>query len=449
MSKSKFDGFTSTPPKAKKSHLALGIFLSLLVLVSAFLITFKIFTLLKDGQPTEDLNFPKIEISLAEVPIEKIDVSGKSIEYPNNDMVITINDKSTTYTGVEIKGRGNHTWEQPKKPYQIKLSEKTSLFDFNEAKKWILLANYSDPSYIRNDIGLYLANTINMDFGVKGVFVELYIDNLYRGLYYLTEKVEINKSRVPLRDENGILVELDNSYGYTKGCTYDNNNNCITIKETVNEDNVEVAKDAFIYSLNSLFKAINRNDFKTIDKLIDTESFAKYYLVSEFVANPDAYSSSFFMYKDGENDKIHAGPSWDFDISIGNDVWHIDGIDYDTARLPETDMPYKEYTVKSDTPYMPSAATLFYDLMDIPEFKQKVKEVYQETLSGKKTELLDHVKKQIEYIKPAVARDIKRWKLEDNFEEESAYVLDWISKRYDHFEETYGQASETESEEES
>ena len=173
MKKSKFDGFTSTPPKAKKSHLALGIFLSSLILVSASLITFKIFELFRNEQTTEDSNFPKIEINLAEVPIEKIDVSGKDVEYPGNDIIITIDNKSTTYTGVEIKGRGNHTWEQPKKPYQIKLSEKTNLFDFNEAKKWILLANYSDPSYIRNDLGLYLASIFDMDSAIKGTFAEL------------------------------------------------------------------------------------------------------------------------------------------------------------------------------------------------------------------------------------------------------------------------------------
>ena len=93
------------------------------------------------------------------------------------------------------------------------------------------------------------------------------------------------------------------------------------------------------------------------------------------------------------------------------------------------------------TSYVSSISTILYDLMDIPEFEQRVKEIYQETLSGKGDEILDYIRSQAEYIKPAVKRDQERWKSKSNFDEEIDYLIDWVAKRYDHFEQTYGAGS--------
>ena len=79
--------------------------------------------------------------------------------------------------------------------------------------------------------------------------------------------------------------------------------------------------------------------------------------------------------------------------------------------------------------------------MDIPEFEAKVKEIYQETLSGHKEELLDHIKSQADYIRPAAYRDQERWKIKTDFNEEIDYLIDWVNKRYEHFEEVYGKNS--------
>jgi hypothetical protein len=46
---------------------------------------------------------------------------------------------------IEIRGRGNTTWNHPKKPYRIRFAEKTALFGLEKAKNWVLLANYQDP----------------------------------------------------------------------------------------------------------------------------------------------------------------------------------------------------------------------------------------------------------------------------------------------------------------
>ena len=47
----------------------------------------------------------------------------------------------------EIRGRGNSTWGQPKKPYKLKLGSKTNVLGMGKNKHWVLLANYLDGKF--------------------------------------------------------------------------------------------------------------------------------------------------------------------------------------------------------------------------------------------------------------------------------------------------------------
>lgn len=424
-----------TKKRSTKTPVIVKISLIIIVLFVIFATIFKITELILTNKSND---FPKLELSLKYAPIEEIDTNSKDTKYPNNTATLTANNESTLYENVEIKGRGNHTWKQIKKPYQIKFSEKTKLFNSEKANKWLLLANYVDPTHLRNDIAFFISDLLQEKYTPHGNFIELYTDNQYRGLYYLTEKIEIGKNRINLQNGDGVLAELDNSYGDPSKCFYDDEDNCIIIKELINEDlSLSTSKD-FISFLNCLYEAIQDKDFKLIEKYIDVDSFAKYFILNEFVANPDAYSSSFFMYKDGENSKIYAGPGWDFDVSFGNKNWYTKEVKTEDIYSPFETMVFKKYLTPlntSDTQYI---STLLYDLMEIPEFETRVKEIYQDTLSGKGEEILDYIRSQAEYIRPAALRDQERWKLKTNFDEEIDYLIDWVAKRYDHFEQTYG-----------
>ena len=413
-----------------------------LFVIMIFVIFATTFKIVEAVITSKNNNFPKLEISLAEVPIEEINAGAKSIKYPGNSVTVTIDNQATTYSNVEIKGRGNSTWGQIKKPYQIKFENKESFFDIGKNKKWVLLANYLDPSHLRNDIIFYLEKIIEEEFNMEGSFVEVFIDGRYHGLYYLSEKVEINKHRVDLQNELGVLIEIDDIHGTPDECNYDSKDNCIVFKDFVNKDNESDAKKDIFSSLESLYEKIAAKDFDSIAEIIDIDSFVKYYLLSEFTVNPDAYSSSFYMYKDGFEDKLHAGPGWDFDLSLGNPAWSSSVVDLDTFYSPFEDMELKHYTTHEDGyQYISSISTLFYDLMDIPEFEARVKEIYQSTLSGKKDDFINYIKSQADYIRPAAYRDQERWKLKGDFDEEVDSLIDWVAKRYDHFEETYGKNS--------
>ena len=111
-----------------------------------------------------------------------------------------------------IKGHGNSTWHQPKKPYNIKFDERTDLFGNGPAKTWVLIANYLDPSMIRNYMSYSVAEALGVEYTTTVQFANLVLNGEYQGLYLVTEKIQIGENRVDIRDpEDGVcfIVELD------------------------------------------------------------------------------------------------------------------------------------------------------------------------------------------------------------------------------------------------
>lgn len=62
--------------------------------------------------------------------------------------------------------------------------------------------------------------------------------------------------------------------------------------------------------------AMVSKNYDRITEVVDIVSFAKLYLLNEFVKNVDSnLSSVYYYYKDGT---FYAGPPWDYDLASGN-----------------------------------------------------------------------------------------------------------------------------------
>ncbi len=104
------------------------------------------------------------------------------------------------YSGViEIKGRGNSTWGMPKKPYKIKLDKSTNIWGMGKNKHWVLLANYSDPSLMRNTISYNLSGDMGMP-QMDTTWVDVVLNGKYVGNYQFCEQIRIAKDRVNIYD---------------------------------------------------------------------------------------------------------------------------------------------------------------------------------------------------------------------------------------------------------
>lgn len=391
----------------------------------------------KRGLP--DRGVPVMEIKLDGVSLEEIDGGPKSTKYEGNEVILYEGSEAFSYDNVEIKGRGNTTWNQEKKPYQIKFAKNVDLLGLGKAKKWVLLANALDKSFLRNDAALLLAEMLEMPYNNRGDFVELYINDDYRGLYYLVQKIEIAKGSVDLRGGNGILFELDSLHRNEDEPCYETYlGECLILKDLVvdKEENKEEIADGFLTDLNDAEKAIKEGDYERGVELLDVISFAKYYLVSEFTVNPDAYSTSFYLYRNDDG-KIAAGPVWDLDLSMANRewVWQVD----DRLFSPYEDMikrreAFGEDGLDEDL----SISKLIYYLVDLIEFRREVEQIYQEKMAGRGEEFIRRINEKAKEIDRAARADEEKWGRMD-YEHELIEMKNWIRKRYEHFEQVYGE----------
>ena len=295
------------------------------------------------------------------LPIININTSGVSIDskedYVEGSLYISGSENSTGLdeTEMKIKGRGNSTWWQGgiwgKKPYQIKFGDKTEVLNMPKDKKWVLLAEISDISLIRNKIAREIANMGRFDYVPQAKYTELFINKEHAGTYLIGQKVEESKNRVNIGDD-GYLVEIDTDangridpnddvYFRSSQPGLWSNDNVFNIKEPsleYNSDQFNLIKN----HIDSFEAALFSENFKDPElgyrAFIDLNSFIDWFIVNEISKNQDAayYSSIYFNYVPGE--KIKMGPIWDFDLAFGN-------VNYSSAENPEG------FWIKSRSPW--------------------------------------------------------------------------------------------------
>ena len=112
-------------------------------------------------------------------------------------------------------------------------------------KKWVLLAELSDKTFIRNKIARYLGNRSRLDYTPTAKYVELYVNDEYQGLYLIGQKIEESSNRVDIGDE-GYLVEIDQIHRIDEGDVFFsepylrvNGENVFNIKEPSLEEGSE------------------------------------------------------------------------------------------------------------------------------------------------------------------------------------------------------------------
>ncbi|MBP3716674.1 MAG: CotH kinase family protein [Paludibacteraceae bacterium] len=234
-------------------------------------------------------------------------------------LIISEEGKTLYANSTQIKGRGNYSWFfSPKKGYRIKLDEKAGLFGMHDAKNWILVANYSDPTNLFNTVALELGNRLQMDFCNHTQHVELVINGKHLGNYLLTEKIETKKGRVEVNTKKGgFLAELDIHLDEK----YSGSSKHYNIPLIIHSPEKEAAFKRAMFLINKIDSAISNNNFtyKDYAPYVDVESLAKYLLHSELICNLEwMHPKSIYVYSYDEYDKLHFGMPWDYDWAFGD-----------------------------------------------------------------------------------------------------------------------------------
>lgn len=241
---------------------------------------------------------------------------------------------------IQIRLRGNSSLGVPKKSYKIKFYEKQNVFGFGKDKEWALIANYFDPSHLRNYYAYQLAKVMNMEYSVDCKFVTVILNGVNQGLYLFTETVKTSSNRVDIEDgykadeyEIPFLLELDfkleeNNPNYVKeqldidfffldNTKYNGKKYQFATKYPKTFTTEHITKNQYQFIKDYMHGVYQSVRSKTYEDYIDVDSFIDYFIIQELFLNIDQDFSSVFMYRP-YGGKLHMGPVWDFDLSTGN-----------------------------------------------------------------------------------------------------------------------------------
>lgn len=243
-------------------------------------------------------------------------------------------DKVVQYDSLQIRGRGNSTWNLAKKPYRIKFNESTKFLGkgYAKNKNWTLLANHGDKSLLRNAVTFAMGDFLGQPFSPAAHFVDLVLNGTYLGNYQVSDQVNVDNKRVEIYEQEevataesnitgGYLVEID-GFGSSEAVYFSTSKNLIVSVKSPDEDVINTAQKNYIRQYlndfeSALFGANFTDGTRGYRAIADSATLMSWYMATELSANVDGFWST-YLYKDQDDPRLYFGPLWDYDIAYNN-----------------------------------------------------------------------------------------------------------------------------------
>lgn len=320
-------------------------------------------------------------------------------------------------TNLEIKVRGNSTAlpsiPTGKRPYRLKFaSKKTStdgqahkhdLLGYGYSKRnWVLLANLNDNSMLRNALTYEIGKSVGMPFCPGYKFVDLVINNEYRGTYQVSDHCEVDADRINVNEDTGWYVEFqgrndmcDYPMCFAEGGMLMNINNPEPDDETNAEQCAAVInpiKDWFLNTWVKGFGAGFTNPTTGWRAYNDEESLIKFWIATELTGDYDGLMSV-KAYREADG-KLCWGPLWDKDLAFGN---------YSSMAAADGKLVAHLQQASCIQGY-------FDKLTQDPEFMTHAKAMMDNLVSGGiKDHLLEKIDEMAEIVSQTVVQNYQRW----------------------------------------
>ena len=353
--------------------------------------------------------------------------------------------------GIELRGSSSLFF--PKNNFSIEMKDElgedmdTSFLDFPTEEDWILHGPFSDKTLMRNVLTMHLAKEMGQ-YASRTRFVELLINENYRGIYVIMEKIKRDDNRVDVAklketDISGDEVTGGYIFKVDRGdpawfSAYNKWNNGweklpFVLVYPKLEDIQPEQLDYISMNVDSFERAVRADDFhfsgRRYDEFIDMNSFAEHFLLSELGKNVDAYRLSSYLHKkkDSNGGKIYAGPIWDFNLAFNNadygDAWTTDGWIFYISQA--------------------AAEPFWWDRFLADEvFRNNMNCRWQELREGPFhiDSIFQFIDDQADFLGEAVDRNFERWDILDqyvwpnpqvtgSYDSEIGTMKNWISQR--------------------
>lgn len=409
-----------------------------------------------------------------------------NFDYDYKEGSITVQEpEKATYAlqRMKAKWRGGITngWDKHKRNYHVKFLDEAGekmdqkFFGLRNDNSWILESCQVDMSRIRNRM---LTNLWN-DFarkpyyadsepkalsGTRGSFVELILNEEYRGIYCMTEAMDRKQMKLAKYDEtNGIMhgqLWKSKDWSYAVFMGHNTDNTYYPKTSPVNYNNASESWDQY-YVKYPDFDDVNPTDFQTlydavnfvctssdvtfkaqVAQYFDLPVVIDYYILMECILSTDNHGKNmYFAVYDKQKDKRITFGVWDMDATMGQ-RWS-DAFYHSSLMQPEQD--YTTYITNNEhgdyNLFRRLRATNANDFN--METRLRYRDLRQSWLQTDK--IIERFETQLAAFKTAGAdqREYKKWSGDSdvdgktlNFSTELTYLKNWITKRMNYLDKT-------------
>lgn len=347
-----------------------------------------------------DKYYKMLDVVITNLPVLSIDDDNDKINDIYTNMVLfEPRKKDTSVESYDIKYRlkGGVGLLFDKKSFRINVLDDSnnkrnvSLLGMDYDDDWVLNSLYLDKSFVREKIGYDIWNELSDDYQHQMEYIELVIDNDYRGIYCLQEVVDLNTFDA---SETDMLISIKKWNNEVLEPTlfnedYDLSSSLIDEFEiekgiSDNELRIELLR-SFRNSLNELSS--------NIDIKYDFDNSANYsLLVNLILASDNTYKNQKILFRDDNNYYTVIKSPWDLDWTFNNEI--INTVFY-----------LDEWYTDTGIPKSMAESEEFYNLMKEKYIKMR-KNIYNKEYINS---LIDKYE-SILYQFGAVERNNKRWR---------------------------------------
>ncbi|MBN8679787.1 MAG: CotH kinase family protein [Chitinophagales bacterium] len=229
---------------------------------------------------------------------------------------VTVDGVSFPVSGVKYKGNSSYNNQGKKKPFRIDFEEYTDNQKLDGMDKLVLNNAFKDPTFLREKMMLDFLNANGIS-APRCIFVKLYINNQYWGLYSGVEDVEKTFLKTRFDNKGGNLFKGDPHGSLTwKGADPAMYYGDYELKTNEEENDWT----DLVNLLNKLNNTPPAQLADSLDRYLNLDSWFSYWAAHNLFVNLDSYIGSghnYFLYHNTDTDKFE-WISWDVNEAFGN-----------------------------------------------------------------------------------------------------------------------------------
>ncbi len=335
----------------------------------------------------------------------------------------------------------------------MKFEEKQNFVDLDKNKSFALVANYFDKTLLRNLSAYELAKNVftKMMWASGATPVNLFVNNIYCGLYNATETIKISSGRVNVPDVSDCSDAADfENYGYILEIDSRMEENLcwespqgvpFNLKEPDGEDLTEEIQNLIKEKVKSVEEKLFSDGFndsssgKYYENYLDSDSFVDWWLLEELAKNTDSnFFSSCYMVFNPADKKFHMGPVWDFDLGFGNTNDYLQDEFYSNFKVEEKINGQENWILRllSDFSFKEKAKKRWAEL------KPKIEDYFSNDYESNFSSLQNDAELNFErwpILGEAVWKSPNGYEGRKTYEAEKKFFIDWKDKRIQWLEE--------------